>query len=169
MAFKGAAHDLRGSLPTRADRLRHGLDCRGAAVSVTINIPGAIRGKGRPKFTSFGGKPRAYTDAKTVTAENWVRACASEAMGDRAPMLFALNVTMAIVVEVPKSWSKAKRAAALAGDLHPTSKPDIDNTVKLACDACNGVVWGDDAQIVRLQVSKCYGEFPRAVLIVVPE
>ena len=33
MAFKGAAHDLRGSLPTRADRLRHGLECRGAAVS----------------------------------------------------------------------------------------------------------------------------------------
>lgn len=136
-------------------------------MSVTITIPGAIRGKGRPKFSTYGGRPRAYTDAKTVTAENWVRTCAAEAMGSRPPMLEALNVTMAIVVEVPKSWSKAKRTAALAGETHPTSKPDIDNTVKLACDACNGIVWGDDAQIVRLQVSKCYGEIPRAVLIVV--
>jgi Holliday junction resolvase RusA-like endonuclease len=31
---------------------------------------------------------------------------------------------------------------------HPTGKPDVDNLVKLPLDALNGLLFGDDAQIV---------------------
>ena len=37
-----------------------------------------------------------------------------------------------------------------------TSKPDADNYAKLILDALNGVLWRDDAQVVRLFAEKVY-------------
>jgi Holliday junction resolvase RusA-like endonuclease len=132
---------------------------------LTIVIPGEMRGKGRPRFSSFGGRPRAYTDEKTATAENWVKCCGRDAMAG-APLDGPVTVGVEIAVEVPQSWSKRKRADALAGGLWPTSKPDLDNCVKLIADALNGIVWRDDKQIVRMVVGKRYAETAQTVLTV---
>lgn len=130
-----------------------------------ITIPGEMRGKGRPKFSTRGGFARAYTDAKTVSAENWVKTCAVEQVGN--PVLEGpLSVSVAISVGVPVSWSKKKRAAALAGEIRPTGKPDFDNTSKLICDALNGIVWKDDAQITDARFSKRYAETPETAVMV---
>jgi Holliday junction resolvase RusA-like endonuclease len=129
---------------------------------LTIRVPGEIRGKGRPKFSRAGGG-RAYTDSKTMVAENWVRACAIEQVGQpclEGPLMLSMSITVAI----PPSWSKRKQADALAGIVRPTGKPDLDNTTKLVADALNNVVWKDDSQIVGMSVSKCYGTEPGAVL-----
>jgi Holliday junction resolvase RusA-like endonuclease len=132
---------------------------------LTITIPGALRGKGRPRFSSRGGFARAYTDAKTANAETWVKACAVEQAG-QVPLDGPLTVGIQIECEVPKSWSKRKQADALAGGLWPTGKPDLDNCAKLVADALNGLVWKDDSQIVRLTVSKQYGWMAQTVLTV---
>lgn len=130
---------------------------------LTITIPGEMRGKGRPRFSARGGFVRAYTDAKTANAETWVRACAVEQAGT-TPMLGPVSLTITIAVPVPASWSKKRRADALAGVACPTGKPDLDNCLKLIADALNGIVWRDDAQIVRVECRKHYAETAQTVL-----
>ena len=55
--------------------------------------------------------------------------------------------------EIPKSWTKAKKAAAAAYEILP-GKPDIDNIAKIVLDSFNGVVFEDDAQVYDLKVVK---------------
>ena len=131
---------------------------------LTIRIPGEIRGKGRPRFSARrGGFARAYTDGRTANAESLIRLCAVEQVGQ--PCLEGpLTLSMAITVSIPASWSKRKQGDALVGLIRPTGKPDLDNSVKLACDALNGVVWRDDSQLVRVSISKQYGVAPGAIL-----
>lgn len=134
---------------------------------LTITIPGEMRGKGRPRFSARGGFARAYTDSKTANAETWIKACAIEQAGIH-PMDAPLELQMTISVEVPASWSKRRRADALSGAMMPTSKPDLDNCVKLVADALNGIVWRDDKQIVRMVLAKRYAERAETVLTVTP-
>lgn len=61
---------------------------------------------------------------------------------------------------IPKSWSKKKRAAALAGEIRP-KKPDADNIEKIVWDSCNGIIYLDDGQICEWAGNKVYGENPR--------
>jgi Holliday junction resolvase RusA-like endonuclease len=74
---------------------------------------------------------------------------------------------MDIVAPIPTSWSKKKQADARSGELRPTSKPDLDNFMKVI-DAANLVVWVDDSQIVDATLRKSYGDKPRLVLRVWP-
>ena len=61
--------------------------------------------------------------------------------------------------EIPKSWTKARKAAAAADIIYP-GKPDIDNIAKIVLDSFNGVVFEDDAQVYDLKVFKRYAEEP---------
>jgi Holliday junction resolvase RusA-like endonuclease len=56
----------------------------------------------------------------------------------------------------------------MAGDIRPTSRPDLDNYVKAALDAINGIVIADDALVVELEACKRYGPDPKVVLTVTP-
>ena len=40
----------------------------------------------------------------------------------------------------------------------PAVKPDIDNYIKALFDAMNGIIFTDDARVVKLHAEKCYGE-----------
>lgn len=130
---------------------------------IEVRIPGEIRGKGRPRF----GRGFAYTPAATKNAEAWVRSRAAQAW-TAAPLDGPLTVTLEIGVAVPRSWPKKRQADALAGLIWPTGKPDLDNQLKLIGDACNGILWRDDAQIVRVTVARRYVAAPAAVLTVAP-
>lgn len=132
---------------------------------VTIIIDGVAVAKGRPRMTRRGF---AYTPAKTRAYEAHGRLAAQLAMDGRPPIAGAVKLTARIELPVPASWSKKRRAAAITGDIRPTSKPDIDNYVKAAADALNGIVVVDDSQIVDLDVSKRYGVDPKLVLQITP-
>ena len=133
--------------------------------ALLVTIPGALRGKQRPRASSIGGKARVYTPAATVNAEAHVKQCCINQVG--SPCLDgSLAVRVGISVGIPASWSKRKQAAALAGEVKPTGKPDLDNCVKLLMDACNGILWRDDAQVVELAVRKGYAREPLTVLTV---
>lgn len=124
----------------------------------TIEIPGELRGKARPRVLRNG---HSYTPQATVSAENWIKACAVE-QGVVRPLDGPLELSVTVERAVPASWSKKKRAAALAGEIGATGKPDLDNIIKLIGDSLNGIAWGDDSQIVNLSVVRIYGERARA-------
>jgi Holliday junction resolvase RusA-like endonuclease len=131
----------------------------------TIRIPGEMRGKGRPRFARIGPHVRAFTDAKTVSMENWVKACAVQAWR-RPPLQGPVEIRLEIGVAVPASWSQKKRREALEGALLPTGKPDLDNALKLIADALNGIVWADDKQITKATIVRRYVEAPETALTV---
>jgi Holliday junction resolvase RusA-like endonuclease len=135
---------------------------------IRIEIAGAMRGKGRPRFARRGDFVTTFTDDRTKTAENWIKACATDQAKIPAPLDGPIGLHMQITVEIPGSWSKKKQAAALRGDIRPTGKPDLDNSLKLVADALNKVLWRDDAQIVICGMGKAYGHKPGTVLIVTP-
>ena len=147
----------------RADRMGDHPLRSVVAVVITITLAGEPVGKGRPKFSRASG--RAYTPAKTANTEAFVKSEAVRQAG-QALLEGPLRLNVLAVVSIPASWSKKKQVAALAGEIRPTGKPDLDNIAKLYADALNGILWKDDSQIVRMRLEKRYGAYPETVLTV---
>lgn len=135
---------------------------------IAFEIPGPPVGKGRPRAFRMGNSVRMHTPEKTASYENLVKLAAKLAMRDAAPMAFPVALSLVVMHAIPKSWSKRRQEAALAGTERPTTKPDADNVAKVVADACNGVVWVDDAQVVELSVSKRYSSTPCVMVEVRP-
>jgi Holliday junction resolvase RusA-like endonuclease len=123
---------------------------------IIIELAGVPIGKGRARATRSG---IMYTPAATRRNEAALRYAAQQAMGARPPLEGALAVTLTATFPIPASWPRRKQQAALEGKLHHTGRPDFDNVGK-SIDALNQVVWRDDAQIVRAEIIKQYGERP---------
>lgn len=123
-------------------------------------VPGEPKGKGRPRFTRAG---HTYTLDATRAYEAKIQEAAREAMHGFPPVAkeVAFEVNVEAFFPIPKSWSKKKRLSALQGVDRPIKKPDIDNVVKSAVDGMNGIVFVDDAQVVKLTATKHYSETPR--------
>lgn len=113
---------------------------------VSFDVFGRVRGKGRPRFTRSG---RPYTPKATRDYERDIRDAFENAPG-RPPEPFSGPIAVCIMTyrQLPKS---APKSVLSEPDTH---KPDIDNVAKIVLDALNGVAWEDDAQVVRLTVSK---------------
>lgn len=131
-------------------------------------VPGKPQGKGRPRAAKRGKFVRMYTPEATVNYESTVRLFASQAMAGRPPMTGPMMVVMSIMLPIPASWSKRKRAQAIAGQVLPTTKPDTDNVIKAVYDAINGVVWVDDVQVVDEHTTKRYGVQPGVIFNAAP-
>jgi Holliday junction resolvase RusA-like endonuclease len=120
-------------------------------------------GKGRPRFSRVTGA--VYTPEKTARYEERLAWAAQSVMAGQPLLTGALWVEVYAWMDIPKSKPKAFRAAALTGNVWPTTKPDPDNIAK-CLDALNRVVWVDDAQIVDLTVRKFYSDRPRIEIII---
>lgn len=115
---------------------------------MTIKIPIKAIGKGRPRFARTG---HAYTPEKTREYERMLRfAYEGECYSGK------IEVEIRAYYEPPKSLSKRKRNALIGCPYD--KKPDIDNMAKAVLDALNGIAYTDDKNIVRLDVSKMYGD-----------
>jgi Holliday junction resolvase RusA-like endonuclease len=137
--------------------------------AICITIPGEPTPKGRPRFgKTFSGQAIAYTPAKTRAGEAVVAMQAKAIMVGRSPFAEPIRVHVLAVLGVPASWSRKRKAVALEGGELPAKKPDLDNLLKLATDALNGIVWTDDALIVEVSAAKVYGVQPRTVVSVEP-
>jgi Holliday junction resolvase RusA-like endonuclease len=137
---------------------------------IRLTVPGKPVPKGRPRFRVVapkGKKPfvHTYTPKETETEEGAIRHIAAIAMAGRPPLTGPLIISLCAYIPVPASWSKKKRADALAGIIYPISKPDWDNYAKIQ-DALNLIVFGDDALIVDAHVYKRYSDRPRLVVVV---
>lgn len=122
-----------------------------------IFIPGKVSGKGRPRFARMGNFVRAYTPKETENAEGIIRTMAMQQLAGRPPSTAPIYLQVVAMLMPPQSWPNWKRVAAFDGNIEATTKPDLDNIMKLVKDALNKVVWADDAQVVICHASKGYG------------
>ena len=135
---------------------------------IAFEIPGPPIGKGRPRAFRMGNSVRMHTPEKTASYESMVKLAAHRAMQGAGLMAFPVALSIVVLHPIPKGWSKRKQESALAGTELPTTKPDADNVAKVIADACNGIVWVDDAQVVELHVSKRYSATPGVMVDVRP-
>ena len=133
---------------------------------VSFIVPGQPVAKGRARITTYGGHVRSYTPEKTRRYENQVSAYAAEAMKNMPPIGGPVEVVVEAFMMVPASWSLKKRLSAIAGQIKPITKPDLDNIVK-ALDGINGIIVVDDSQIVKLTATKQYAEIPQLIVTVI--
>jgi Holliday junction resolvase RusA-like endonuclease len=127
---------------------------------ITFTVPGAPQGKGRPRVGKIGTHVRLFTPQKTVAYEGLVAHAAQLALAGAPLVEVAVSVNLFIDCQVPASWSQKKQRMALAGEVMPTTKPDVDNVVKAIFDGCNGVLWKDDVQVVDFRLRKRYAPTP---------
>ena len=121
-------------------------------MNIKFIIPGPAQAKQRPRVNRNTG--RIYTPGATHKYEKLVK----ESDGDNPCFEDqCISIKILFKFEVPKSYSKKKRAEALAGDLRPT-KADIDNYIKSVLDGLNKVAFLDDRYICSIEASKIFAK-----------
>lgn len=118
----------------------------------------------RPRVSS---RPyiRVYDPPKVKNFKNLLRSLAVDQYA-RPPLLGPLSVSLTFYRPVQKSISKTERERRLSNRSKPVVKPDTDNYIKATLDALNGVLWNDDAQIVKIVGEKRYSENGKIVITV---
>jgi len=124
--------------------------------SISFVVYGEPVAQGRPRATTANGHVRMYDPTKSRDYKQYVKLAAMQHK-PKEIMQGALLVRIDVYKQIPKSMSKKKEALALAGEIRPITKPDVDNYAKGIKDALKGVIWRDDSQVVDLAVSKWYG------------
>jgi Holliday junction resolvase RusA-like endonuclease len=135
-------------------------------MQIMFTIYGEPVPKGRPRFSTRGKFPVAYTPEKTKAYEFEVGMMALAAMGGSKPLEGALEAFIYVTFPVPASYSKKRTEACLSDSEKHTKKPDLDNICKILFDGMNGIVFKDDSQITSIHATKVYGEVAKVELIV---
>lgn len=159
---------------------------------VLIVIEGDPRGKGRPRFSTATGFVKVYTDKETQIYEELIQREVLQVIGGQAliarvgqikrrsfieaytdfggqPIFTGpVRVEMEIRHPIRQSWTKAKKAGALGGQVAPTIKSDIDNILKIWFDAFNDCMWKDDTQVIEVHAKKSFAEDPSVLARVIP-
>lgn len=96
-----------------------------------------------------------------------VAAAGQQAMSGRVQLTGPLHVEMTFMVRRPKGhYGSGRNSSQIkpSAPAYPIVKPDVLKLARGVEDALTGVVWRDDALIVREGLSKVYAE-PEGVLI----
>lgn len=120
-----------------------------AAMEISFELAGPPLPKERAKRgITRGGRRNFYTPRNTRGGED----LALRGFYDAVPRDWRPHdgpVTLAVVGQYvpPASWPHWRRARAIAEAWPKTTRPDLDNLVKLVMDGLNGHAWHDDAQV----------------------
>jgi Holliday junction resolvase RusA-like endonuclease len=134
-----------------------GFECNGLTYTATLG-----------RFVDGRLAEIAYTPAAIRKYEAHGRLVGQQAMLDRAPIAAPVRAEITVDLPVPASWSTKRQAAALRGEIRPTSRPDTDNYIKAALDAINAIVVIDDSLVVELAAEKRYARVPQLTITTTP-
>ena len=126
---------------------------------IRLHIDGKPQGQPRPRFVA-GGKP--YTTKGHKLAVGEIRRAWQDAGSPRLPD-GALSLAVRLTVARPAGHFKSDGSLNATGQrmLAPyKQKPDLDNALKLICDALNGLAWHDDVRFVEMSCYRDWGEWP---------
>ena len=126
-------------------------------MKVKFTIPGPPVAKQRPRLGRGG---RVYTPTKTKVYESKVAGYYGSGYFFKDEFI---SVNILFKFEVPKSWSKKKKAEALKGNIRPT-RADTDNYIKSILDGLNKVAWEDDRYIYRIEAEKIYSDIAETIV-----
>ncbi|WP_353990066.1 RusA family crossover junction endodeoxyribonuclease [Pediococcus argentinicus] len=132
---------------------------------IKIVIPGEPVPQGRPRFVSRGKFVQTYDPKKSKDYKKMVANIVKEQYQSK-PTKKAVHVELNVYRPIQKSITKKIRDLRLSGADRPIVKGDIDNYFKAVTDACTGLIWADDAQIVSTKSNKWYSDNPRVELFV---
>lgn len=138
------------------------------ALSFTILGKPEAGGSKRAFYNKHTGRTQ-IVDANKKAAP-WKRvasSAAADAIGDRPPLRGPLAVRFTFYVRRPQGHF-GKKGLKPSAPAHPTVRPDVLKYARLVEDSMTGIVYGDDAQIVRELLVKEYGH-PERVEIEVRE
>ena len=131
---------------------------------ISFTVHGTAVPKQRPRISGR----RAYTPKRTKDYEERVLEAFRSSYQGFYPAFgkdMPVRICIIVIQEIPKSWSKKKRAQAESGEIVPLSRNgDIDNIAKSILDALNGFAYEDDCQVTKLMISKEYGAEPRVIV-----
>lgn len=141
-------------------------DKKGKTMNRTILffVPGIPRpaGSKRAFLNKKTGKP-ILTDSSGENGRQWrqdVKVFAREAM-EGAPLTGPVSANFRFFFARPKChYGTGKNTGRLKADApsHPTGPPDVLKLARACEDALSGLVYRDDAQIVREELSKHYSD-----------
>jgi len=128
--------------------------------TIILEPKGQKRARGRAFVVggrAIAGKPRK--DEEQLLEEEKLLAL-MYAYRPPEPLQGPLVLGIKAYLPIPRSKSRKWQAAALAGEIRPTTKPDLDNCIKNLKDVCKGVFWLDDKQVVEYLpgTGKYYGD-----------
>lgn len=129
-------------------------------MKISFTVYGEPTPKGRPKFFRRGNFVGTYTPDKTKVAEESIQMQSLQHKPEK-PMEGPLVLKLAFYRAKGMPSTKIGRQRALAGEIRPTTKPDLDNLTKTVKDALNGIIWIDDAQIIEVFAQKFFSDTPR--------
>jgi Holliday junction resolvase RusA-like endonuclease len=135
-------------------------------IQIMFTIYGEPVPKGRPRFSTKGKFPVAYTPEKTKNYESDVGMMAKAAMGASKPLEGALEAFIYVTFAVPASYSKKRTEACLSGQEKHPKKPDLDNVVKSVIDGMDKIVFENDSQFTSIHATKVYGEVAKVEVLV---
>lgn len=118
--------------------------------------------QGRGKATAAGGFTRVYDpkksrEAKAAARDDLIREC--QHLGLVMPVFDDRLVIFELecVFQLPKGMHRKNSPPGRTWLRSGVNRNDADNLAKLYMDAANGVLWIDDAQVVRLVVERWRG------------
>lgn len=111
-------------------------------IEMVLSLDVKPKGQGRPRFDPRSS--RAYTPKNTREYVKMIRAAVEKYWGDRDKLNGAVAVAIEANFQLPKRTVR----------IFHTQRPDADNIAKACLDAMQGVIFGDDAQVIDLRSQK---------------
>ncbi len=133
---------------------------------ILFEVEGEPVAQGRPRFSSKNKVKRAI-DPPASRYYKMLVSHTAQKHKPKEPIEGPLEMYIDVCKPLLKSFSKAKREAAINQEILPIGRPDVDNYAKGIKDALNGIMYKDDSQIVKLTVRKYYAEVPKVVVKII--
>lgn len=97
-----------------------------------------------------------YDSAQKMIGQELYKICTSKVFSVQFIFFLPVNASDSVSAKNKKLW----------GITRASTKPDYDNLEKFYLDCANGILWDDDASVVKAQALKLYSEEPRVEIVV---
>jgi crossover junction endodeoxyribonuclease RusA len=130
--------------------------------TIELHVPGIPQQKGSLRAFRKPRSSRLIVTSANPKLKAWEQGVYAAALAVRPRTRFLGPLAVTVTFTFPRPKSAAKRAL-------PAVRPDLDKLVRGCLDPLSGVIFNDDAQVVRVEAAKVYcaeGESPGAQITV---